>query len=293
MDLFFHWNISRLSLVTDVGLDWRSAEMGWLWSRRALYTCKVPWLREFRRLSSVVHRPQLNSVSIYPSPTGVMIGMDLAFNLWSAYGNWFSGMKPLIRQAMTEIMQANPACHVLREHICKGLQLYSSAPTGPYLNGQVIRCETDLQDVTDRLGPLELFGIIIKGSELQLLFQAYLKMEKFGDFNPGVRLRFLDMIVNWNFQNLKWFCSVSMVSLNHSALPIFSNTFLVVDDWLKSISSYTAFSRLILLLRGLHVDNEKAKSSYTLINRPSRSLISSGRRSAARNGSKLKSPWRN
>jgi len=34
---------------------------------------------------------------------------------------------------------------------------------------------------------------------------------------------------------------------------------LFVDDWLKSISSYTAFSRLILLLRGLHVNNEKAK----------------------------------
>jgi pre-mRNA-processing factor 8 len=31
------------------------------------------------------------------------------------------------------------------------------------------------------------------------------------------------------------------------------------DDWLKSISSYTAFSRLILLLRGLHVNNMKAK----------------------------------
>jgi hypothetical protein len=27
-------------------------------------------------------------MSIYPSPTGVMIGMDLAYNLWSAYGNW-------------------------------------------------------------------------------------------------------------------------------------------------------------------------------------------------------------
>jgi pre-mRNA-processing factor 8 len=34
---------------------------------------------------------------------------------------------------------------------------------------------------------------------------------------------------------------------------------LIADDWLKSISSYTAFSRLILLLRGLHVNNEKAK----------------------------------
>ena len=52
-----------------------------------------------------------------PIPNGCMIGMDLAYNLWSAYGNWFPCMKPLIQQAMTKIMMANPACHVLREHI--------------------------------------------------------------------------------------------------------------------------------------------------------------------------------
>ena len=75
-------------------------------------------------------------MSIYPSPTGVMIGMDLAYNLWSAYGNWFPGLKPLIQQAMAKIMKANPACHVLRERIRKGLQLYSSEPTEPYLNSQ-------------------------------------------------------------------------------------------------------------------------------------------------------------
>ena len=75
-------------------------------------------------------------MSIYPSPTGDMIGMDLAYNLWSAYGNWFPGMKPLIQQAMAKIMKANPACHVLRERIRKGLQLYSSEPTEPYLNSQ-------------------------------------------------------------------------------------------------------------------------------------------------------------
>jgi len=78
-------------------------------------------------------------MSIYPSPTGVMIGMDLAYNLWSAFGNWFPGMKPLVQQAMAKIMKANPACHVLRERIRKGLQLYSSEPTEPYLNSQV-RC---------------------------------------------------------------------------------------------------------------------------------------------------------
>ena len=35
--------------------------------------------------------------------------------------------------------------------------------------------------------------------------------------------------------------------------------FNLYNNWLKSISSYTMFSRLILLLRSLHVNNEKAK----------------------------------
>ena len=45
--------------------------------------------------------------------------------------------------------------------------------------------------------------------------------------------------------------------------------FNLYDDWLKSISSYTAFSRLILLLRGLHVNNEKAK----IVLRPDKNTI--------------------
>lgn len=89
-------------------------------------------------------------MSIYPSPTGVMIGMDLAYNLWSAYGNWFPGMKPLIQQAMAKIMKANPACHVLRERIRKGLQLYSSEPTEPYLNSQVSRMPSFVLLLSDR-----------------------------------------------------------------------------------------------------------------------------------------------
>lgn len=45
--------------------------------------------------------------------------------------------------------------------------------------------------------------------------------------------------------------------------------FSLYDDWLKSVSSYTAFSRLILLLCGLHVNNEKAK----IILHPDKSTI--------------------
>ena len=75
-------------------------------------------------------------MSIYPSPTGCLIAIDLAYNLHSAFGNWFPGAKPLIQQAMAKIMKANPALYVLRERIRKGLQLYSSEPTEPYLSSQ-------------------------------------------------------------------------------------------------------------------------------------------------------------
>ncbi|PPQ67549.1 hypothetical protein CVT26_006850 [Gymnopilus dilepis] len=272
-----------------------------------------------------------DSMSIYPSPTGVMIGMDLAYNLWSAYGNWFPGLKPLIQQAMAKIMKANPACHVLRERIRKGLQLYSSEPTEPYLNsqnyselfsnqiiwfvddtnvyrvtihktfegnlttkpingaififnprsgqlflkiihtsvwagqkrlGQLAKWKTaeevaalvrslpveeqPKQVIVTRKGmldPLEVHlldfpNIVIKGSELQLPFQACMKMEKFGDL---------------------------ILRATQPQMVLFS----LYDDWLKSISSYTAFSRLILLLRGLHVNNEKAK----IILHPDKSTI--------------------
>ena len=54
----------------------------------------------------------------------------------TAFGNWIPGMKPLIQQAMGKIMKANPALYVLRECICKALQLYSSEPTEPYLSSQ-------------------------------------------------------------------------------------------------------------------------------------------------------------
>jgi hypothetical protein len=100
-----------------------------------------------------------------------MIGMDLAYNLWSAYGNWFPGMKPLIQQALAKIMKANPACHVLRERIRKGLQLYSSEPTEPYLNSQVrhhLGCTST--SLADEINFLELLGAVFESNHLYVLF---------------------------------------------------------------------------------------------------------------------------
>jgi pre-mRNA-processing factor 8 len=75
-----------------------------------------------------------DNMSIYPSPTGALLSVDLAYNLYSGYGNWFPGSKPLLQAAMAKIMKANPALYVLRERIRKALQLYSSEPTEPYLS---------------------------------------------------------------------------------------------------------------------------------------------------------------
>lgn len=44
--------------------------------------------------------------------------------------------------------------------------------------------------------------------------------------------------------------------------------FNLYDDWVNSVSVYTAFSRLILILRSLHVNGEKAR----MILRPDRSI---------------------
>jgi pre-mRNA-processing factor 8 len=51
--------------------------------------------------------------------------------------------------------------------------------------------------------------------------------------------------------------------------PFLRCIFNLYDGWLKTISSYTAFSRLILILRALHVNNERAK----IILKPNKNTI--------------------
>lgn len=272
-----------------------------------------------------------DSMSIYPSATGLMIAIDLAYNLYSAYGQYFPGLKLLIQQAMAKIMKANPALYVLRERIRKGLQLYASESNQEFLNSQnyselfsnqtqLFIDDTNVYRVTihktfegnlttkpingaififnprtgqlflkiihtsvwagqKRLGqlakwktaeevaalirslpveeqpkqlivtrkglldPLEVHlldfpNISIRASELQLPFQAAMKVEKLGDM---------------------------ILRATEPQMVLFN----LYDDWLKSISSYTAFSRLILILRALHVNQDKTK----IILRPDRSVI--------------------
>jgi pre-mRNA-processing factor 8 len=272
-----------------------------------------------------------DSASIYPSATGLMIGIDLAYNLYSAYGMYFPGLKVLIQQAMAKVMKANPALYVLRERIRKGLQLYASESNQEFLNSQnyselfsqktqLFIDDTNVYRVTihktfegnlttkpingaififnprtgqlflkiihtsvwagqKRLGqlakwktaeevaalirslpveeqpkqlivtrkglldPLEVQlvdfpNISIRASELQLPFQAAMKVEKLGDM---------------------------ILRATEPQMVLFN----LYDEWLKTVSSFTAFSRLILILRALHVNPDKTK----LILRPDKTVI--------------------
>lgn len=327
----YKWQISKPSLMGDVNdqFDQKSSNKFWLDVQLRWGDFDSHDIERYTRAKFLDYTT--DNMSIYPSPTGVLIGVDLAYNLHAAYGNWFPGSKPLIQQAMAKIMKANPAMYVLRERVRKGLQLYSSEPTEPYLNSQNYgelfsnQCiwfidDTNVYRVTihktfegnlttkpingaififnprtgqlflkvihtsvwagqKRLGqlakwktaeevaalvrslpveeqpkqiivtrkgmldPLEVHlldfpNIVIKGSELQMPFQACMKIEKFGDL---------------------------ILKATEPQMVLFN----IYDDWLKSISSYTAFSRLILILRALHVNNDKTK----MLLKPDKTII--------------------
>lgn len=317
----YKWNVSRPSLLADTKdtMDNTTTQKYWIDVQLRWGDYDSHDVERYARAKFLDYTT--DNMSIYPSPTGVLIAIDLAYNLHSAYGNWFPGCKPLIQQAMAKIMKANPALYVLRERIRKALQLYSSEPTEPYLSSQnygelfsnqiiwfvddtnvyrvtihktfegnlttkpingaififnprtgqlflkiihtsvwagqkrlgqlakwktaeevaaLIRSlpveEQPKQIIVTRKGmldPLEVHlldfpNIVIKGSELQLPFQACLKVEKFGDL---------------------------ILKATEPQMVLFN----LYDDWLKTISSYTAFSRLILILRALHVNTERTK----------------------------------
>ncbi|KAK0637366.1 NUC071 domain-containing protein [Bombardia bombarda] len=325
------WNVTRPSLLFDTKDVIESTTTNKFWIDVQLRYGDYDSHDIERYVRSKYLDYTTDSMSLYPSPTGLMIGIDLAYNLYSAYGQYFPGLKLLVQQAMSKIMKANPALYVLRERIRKGLQLYASESNQEFLNSQnyselfsnqtqLFIDDTNVYRVTihktfegnlttkpingaififnprtgqlflkiihtsvwagqKRLGqlakwktaeevaalirslpveeqpkqlivtrkglldPLEVNlldfpNISIRASELQLPFQAAMKVEKLGDM---------------------------ILRATEPQMVLFN----LYDEWLKSISSYTAFSRLILILRALHVNQDKTK----LILRPDKTVI--------------------
>ena len=132
----YKWNVSRPSLLADTKdlMDNTTTQKYWVDVQLRWGDYDSHDVERYARAKFLDYTT--DNMSIYPSPTGLLIAIDMAYNLHSAYGHWFPGAKPLVQQAMAKIMKANPAMYVLRERIRKGLQLYSSEPTEPYLSSQ-------------------------------------------------------------------------------------------------------------------------------------------------------------
>ncbi|ODV93721.1 hypothetical protein PACTADRAFT_77234 [Pachysolen tannophilus NRRL Y-2460] len=326
----FKWNISRPSNLYDTNdsMDANVSNKFWIDVQLRYGDYDSHDISRYSRAKFLDYTT--DEQSYYPSPSGIIVAIDLAYNMYDVYGNWFPGLKPLMQNAMKTIMKANPALYVLRERIRKGLQLYQSQPQEAFLNSnnyaelfsnetQLFIDDTNVYRVTvhqtfqgnvttkpingaifilnpktgqlflkiihtsvwagqkrlsqlskwktaeevaalirslpteeqpkqlivvrkSMLDPLEVHmldfpNISIRPSELRLPFAASMKIDKLSDI--VLRAKEPQMIL-----------------------------FNLYDDWLKTTSSYTAFSRLILILRGLHVNEEKAK----LILRPDSSV---------------------
>ncbi|ANB13964.1 U4/U6-U5 snRNP complex component PRP8 [Sugiyamaella lignohabitans] len=130
----YKWSVSGPSLLNDSKdvMDFATANKFWLDIQLRYGDYDSHDISRYTRAKFLDYTS--DGISIYPSPTGAMIGVDLAYNMYDAYGNWFPGLKPLMQQAMSKIMKANPALFVLRERIRKGLQLYQSQPQEAFLN---------------------------------------------------------------------------------------------------------------------------------------------------------------
>ena len=263
-----------------------------------------------------------DSMTQYASPTGVLLGIDLAYNMYSGFGHYIPGAKNVLQRAMARIMKANPALTVLRDRIRSGLQLYSSEPTEPMLSSQNYQ-ELFNNQITWFVDDSNVYRVTMHQT-----FEGNTTTKPMNGFvaviNPRTGQLFLKVIHTsvWAGQKrltqLAKFKTAEEVSALMHSTPVedlprqiivtrknlmdamqsqlvdFPNTILknseldlpfmalakvekiadhvlkatgpsndlfnLYDDWLKSISSYTAFSRLVLILRAFRMSPVQASA---------------------------------
>eukprot|EP00760_Papus_ankaliazontas_P008488 PhM_4_TR13843/c0_g1_i1/m.79014/K12856/PRPF8, PRP8; pre-mRNA-processing factor 8 len=77
-----------------------------------------------------------DTMSSYPSPTGIVVAFDLAYNTFSAYGHWFPKLKPYVTEILGKIQKHNTELYTLRNRIRQKLQLSTSEVTESHLSSQ-------------------------------------------------------------------------------------------------------------------------------------------------------------
>lgn len=222
-------------------------------SNAALYVLRERVRKALQLYSSEPAVPYLNSTNIA--------------ELFSEQGSWIiddsNVYRVLIHKTLEGNLSTKPVNGVLFTFVPKSGMLYmkiihSSVWAGQKRLGQLAKWKT-AEEVTalvrtlpveeqpkqlvvmrkGLLDPLELHlidfpNMIIKGSELQVPFQSLLKLEMIGD---------------------------KVVKATEPELCLIS----LYDDWLESYTSFTCFSRLVLLLRALHVSPEKTKMAFAVV----------------------------
>jgi pre-mRNA-processing factor 8 len=98
----YKWQISRPSLLNDNKdvLDGTTSSKFWLDIQLRWGDFDSHDIERYARAKYLDYSS--DSQSIYPSPTGLLIALDLAYNLYSGYGCFFPGLKRELESRLTK-----------------------------------------------------------------------------------------------------------------------------------------------------------------------------------------------
>ena len=99
--------------------------------------------------------------SKYPSPTGVIVAFDLAYNSYAAFGFWFPGLKSFLHKILIKVKQHNTELYRFRSTLNSKLQLAPMERAEPPLSAQ------NFDDLFSRKTVWLLEGSCIKLSSAQ------------------------------------------------------------------------------------------------------------------------------
>jgi len=261
---------------------------------------------------------------LYPCKYGIIVALDLSYNIFSGFGYGFPKLKDTIWVELTKIIKTNSALYILRDRIRKGLQLYAEKTPDSYLsienyfeifhsesnwiiddslfyrvsvhqtilgniktkpingaiiifipgNGNLILkvINSDIWKQQKRLSQLarwkaaeEIFNFLQTVSheerpdKLILLRKSLLDPLEIQLIEyPTILIKYSNFKIS--FQSLLKIKKIGKkISDSNNCETIFFNLY---DNWTKNISAFTAFSRLILILKGLEVNELKMKQIF-------------------------------
>lgn len=259
---------------------------------------------------------------VYPSKFGIIISIDLVYNISSAFGHWFFGLKFIIENELLKIIKSNPSLSILRERIKKSLSLYELETKDSFLNFSDFHnsFENDKIFIIDdtnfyRVGlqrtkdgnlvtrPINgaLFIFQPQSGKLNLkishpiLWKGRTRLVQYSRWKAGedvniflnsipkndrpnilisVRKALIDSIrinavsnneIIINGTEIRFYLQ-SLLKIKKLGKKVFTakcpkiSSHFLYDDWSNSITNFTSFSRVILILNSIENDFELVKN---------------------------------